>query len=839
MIARIARTTKKFIAPIFDVKEMANEADVEHKLVTPFLTNEAYLGIPSAWVRNQDYMTPTDIDKLAGKRYGYKPDQSIWLNGLPLVVVENKEPGETIESALREARMYASEVNKRYPPEVNPIGYVLASNGHQLGLSNADSEIGTLIVSSADVQPGSSILDAFKGAIGKHSLEERSRKLAPHFATRQLYSVSSAIGGQAKLTRQLGVNEFAEPLFPVLTRYFDDSSETPDEVIDRAYVNSDELTRYEGILETYLKDRTASIGGNQLKTIETSRTSATTLTGEIQKFAGKPAFFSRVQIVVGSVGAGKSTFIRRYHRHLMTREVKAKTLWAFINFNVTGSRNDMNGFVAEQFLKSFAQMNGDDFYEEATLDKILAPEMLKFERSNRSLAKDNPAEYTKRKADERAKIMDDNEKFVGALSRYFAGERGLGMVVVFDNVDKESSDRQLAIFETAQWFKDLTKSLVIVNLRDVTFEAHREEKPLDAFINAINFYIRPPRFAQVIRKRLELMMESLPTEVARKQEYTLTGGQKVRYNADRLGEFVMRIYLSLFESRDMASMLESLVAKDVRRALGMFSDIIVSPHISTNQITGAALAGQQGYRIPEWAILRSLMRGRYQYFNGKGVYIHDIISADDAHTRPSNFIFIDVLEFLVRNRKTRLEYSQEGYISIGRLVKEMSRLGYDEGDADLAIRSLIAKGMIEPESLVETDLTLEEPVRAHASGYVHTRMLLRQVEYITGVTPAIKVASSDVATDIGSIWAGWDPKHEMSVTNKARILQKLLDYLRLEYQRRTRRHPFYEENGHGGRLLVQMVENASNYLQGVLNDPKKPQRTFVPRYGQRWHKKGS
>jgi len=68
----------------------------------------------------------------------------------------------------------------------------------------------------------------------------------------------------------------------VLTRYFDDSAETPDEVIDRAYVTSDELTRYEGILETYLKDRTVNIGGSQLKTIETSRTSANVLTGEIQ-----------------------------------------------------------------------------------------------------------------------------------------------------------------------------------------------------------------------------------------------------------------------------------------------------------------------------------------------------------------------------------------------------------------------------------------------------------------------------------------------------------------------------------------------------------------------------
>ena len=318
------------------------------------------------------------------------------------------------------------------------------------------------------------------------------------------------------MTRQLGVNEFAEPLFPVLTRYFDDSSETPNEVIDRAYVSSDELTHYEGILETYLKDRTVNIGRTQLKAIETSRNSAYLLTNEIKQFSAKPGHFSRVQIIVGSVGSGKSTFTRRYYRHLMTQDVRDGTIWAFIDFNVTGSQKDIDAFVANQFLKSLEEINDFDFYDEERLDKIFSPEMARFERSNKSLKSHNPPEYAARKATERAKLMDDKAKFVEAIARHYAGEHGKGLVVVFDNVDKLSTDRQLMIFESAQWFKDLTKALVIVNLRDVTFEAHRDEKPLDAFINAINFYIRPPRFAQVIKKRLELLMETLPSEVNKK-----------------------------------------------------------------------------------------------------------------------------------------------------------------------------------------------------------------------------------------------------------------------------------------------------------------------------------
>lgn len=155
MIARIDRS-KRILSPSFEVSEMRNESDVEQKLVFPFLVSASYLGIPSDWVRTKDYMTPTEIDKTAGKRYGYFPDHSIWLNGLPLVVGETKEVGVKIEIALREARMYASEINKRYPPNVNPIGYILASNGEQLAISQWDSETEVVIAPAIDIQPGTS-----------------------------------------------------------------------------------------------------------------------------------------------------------------------------------------------------------------------------------------------------------------------------------------------------------------------------------------------------------------------------------------------------------------------------------------------------------------------------------------------------------------------------------------------------------------------------------------------------------------------------------------------------------------------------------------------------------
>ena len=54
--------------------------------------------------------------------------------------------------------------------------------------------------------------------------------------------------------------------------------------------------------------------------------------------------------------------------------------------------------------------------------------------------------------------MEDKAKFAEALSRYYAGQQGQGLVVVFDNVDKLSTDRQLAIFKFVTVVQRISRS---------------------------------------------------------------------------------------------------------------------------------------------------------------------------------------------------------------------------------------------------------------------------------------------------------------------------------------------------------------------------------------------
>ena len=743
MIARLPLPTNHH-PPTFNLTLLNTESDVEQKLLYPFLTHKSFLALPSNWIRTKEYMTPTEIDKIAGRRFGYYPDYSVWISGLPMLIVEAKSPDDSVLTAIREARLYATETNKRYPPNVNPIEFILGCNGHELALCSWDSESTLLTFPCKELTPGSSALSALHNIIGREALEGNARQLSAHFASRPFFSVANFMGGNARLSQQLGVNEFAEPLFPVLTKYFGATSdETPEEVIDRAYVTSEELGTYEAVLETYLKDRGTHIAGNQLRVIETSRHKASGISTELQKFASNPNFYSRVQLIVGSVGAGKSLFIQRFYRTLLSSEARQRTRWAFLNFNTLPPDSNLQNWIAEKFLESFSEVNSIDLFDLTEIERICSHEIKRFEKGpNRRLKKADPVEFERRRASYLDDVIGDSTEFARCVTRHYSGEKGLGIVIVFDNVDRRSRDQQLAIFEAAQWFKDLTRAFVIVNLRDSTFEAHRDEPPLDAFANAINFYIRAPRFAQVIRKRLELVLEVLPGEVARRQEYPLSSGITIRYPASRLGEFLMTIYLSMFGQRTfkVASALEALVARDVRRALGMFADILVSPHIPTSQITGTMLTGGAN-RIQEYRIIRSLMRQRYRYYNGRSGYIRNILDADPGYGRPSNLLFSDILDYLIRNRKTRIDFTQEGYASVSTVIKKMGMLGYSEEDAFAASQKLVEWGLIEPENLVVGELTQDDAVRMHATGFIHMRFFVQRTEYLVGITPNMQFAS--------------------------------------------------------------------------------------------------
>ncbi len=82
----------------------------------------------------------------------------------------------------------------------------------------------------------------------------------------------------------------------------------------------------------------------------------------------------------------------------------------------------------------------------------------------------------------------------------------------------------------------------------------------------------------------------------------------------------------------------------------------------------------------------------------------------------------------------------------------MGQLGYDEDDAFSALLQLLKWNLVEPESLLIDEVSLDDPVQVHASGWIHMRNLLKRPEYMFGVTADMSFASHEIAAEIANVW---------------------------------------------------------------------------------------
>jgi hypothetical protein len=268
-----------------DAVVLQNEADVEMKIIVPLLQGAAYLDIPEKSIKPKSYLAPTPFNRKAGLTSGGFPDFSVWLHSFPCLIVEAKAPEVAVEVGYHEARIYAGYLNQNYPTGINPAHFILATNGLDFLAGYWDC---TPIVSGKipDPRPQSHAMVELQQFCGRQVLEDHAMKsLAASRAKRSRLPYNLA-GGQAILRATVNPNQFAAPLAPLIERYFSSSKQSSiREIVERAYVSSDEATEYDRILESLLKERIATRRGTTVEELHPERSGEKVLERTIDLFA--------------------------------------------------------------------------------------------------------------------------------------------------------------------------------------------------------------------------------------------------------------------------------------------------------------------------------------------------------------------------------------------------------------------------------------------------------------------------------------------------------------------------------------------------------------------------
>lgn len=818
----------------FQTLDLRSEGDVESKLLIPFVTGELYLGVPSANFFSKDYLALTPIDKGA-KAKGYVPDFSVWMHAFPVLTIEAKAPGASVEQGYREAALYAQQRNMNYPSGINPAQFIIASNGERMLLGRWDTNP-EIDVTPSDLHQGGPRLEAIIVKFGRNALEAFANECLTKVRVEGAERAFSRAGGQALLNAKMPLNTFAAELSPVLRRYFSSTASDVREISEKAYVSSNEITEYDRILEALLQDRASIRKDTIIERLETTRHREAHVEKAISDFAAQRPREGQLQIIQGAVGAGKSLFIRRYQQVLQSQELRERSRWAWVDFNSgPPDLSNAQAWLCEAFVNSFQNENPElDMSSVNVLKGIFSRQIQRRKPIYDDVMQSNPESAARMRGEDLAKWQDDPIELTRGIGNYVMGVRNNEILIaVMDNVDRRDLKSQLDAFQLALWFMEQTRSFVILQMRDETYERFKDRPPLDTFRTGIAFHISPPRFIDVVKRRLDLSISYLAESAADAQFYTLPSGIRIRLPTTEVGMFLHTLYVEIFENRrNISRVLESLAGLNVRRALDMFIGIITSGHLGEDQIT-SHVRGGGNIRITEDNILKILMRGEYRFFSDQSGFVSNIFALENDWKRPNNFLLGEILFYLAKNRREIGQMGIEGYFSVQHICYELQRLGFDPDDTLEASKILLKKYLVNADHMNNVLLKIDDCIKITASGYIHLRILAERVEYLFAILPTTRIADEELVDVIVDVVKRENSIGDVSMGAKVFAVRRFHGYLSKQaaaLAKQSGREYDRDDRNSGTAYLLKQVQNA------VKVSERRGGVCLLMKAGMRWTK---
>jgi GTPase SAR1 family protein len=742
-----AMINRRLVELYFDGNMMANhqrtplsalqsESDVEQKFVYPLLTSDHPLGLgidPTAVITKQNIRR-----FLIGKgtsRKSYYPDYIVAVGGFPLIIVEAKQPGEDLTAAYDEARLYASELNAVYPHGINPASRIIATDGAKLVCGYNDTSTPTHSLTHADFEAYSVRWADLAEFVGNKALLAEASRLSALIRPKQWRKPRRLMGGLFMQAEEIEHNTFGVTVRANFGHIFNPiTRKDRTNIAKNGYVASLRRDRLiEPIDRVVRASIPADVAAQQIQDTDSPRE----VVGHLRR--GRD-LEHQIMLIVGTVGAGKSTFIDRLREHSLPKEVRDKTVWVHLDMNNAPiSRDQIYNWLRQEIVKGCQVAYPDlDFDELGTMKRVYSVEINRIVKMySGKLSAEKLGETLERlESDLHAKAL--------AYCRFCSTERGKLLIVVLDNCDKRTRDEQLLMFEAAQWLRREFKTLVVLPLREETFDNHRDEPPLDTALKDLVFRIEPAPFHSVLVKRIQLTLDAIDKGQAKTHKFSLPNGFTVQYSASDQAYFLSSIVRSIFmHDYQVRRLIVGLSGRNLRKALEIFLQFCNSGHIGEDHIV-RIIQSEGSYVLPLDLVVRVLVRMDKRFYDDEHSFIRNLFSLEPQDARPTHLTRLLIVRWLFERWEQNGPSGLKGYFPIRDLVAELNLHGVDKGVAMREIEALARAQCVLTENLVTKDLTPEDLVRLGPAGFVHLE-LVGNLSYLAAVAedtyfPVVAVA---------------------------------------------------------------------------------------------------
>lgn len=465
-------------------------------------------------------------------------------------------------------------------------------------------------------------------------------------------------------------------------------------------------------------------------------------------------------VIVGTKGAGKSTFITRFFTKVLPRNLANQCISCRINVaDSTGDSSSIVDWLDQHLLVALEEaIYGDDPPAFEELEGMFFDEYRRLSRGpwNRLYETDKVQFQIKFGESIEEKRTQRPNEYIKGLVRHVVASRKKIPVIVFDNADHFDIAFQEKVYQYARSIYENAICLIILPITDRTSWQLSKHGALQSFDHEALFLPTPPT-DQIIRKRIDFLHNRAQDAERLRPEDRYFVKRGISLSVRDLGAFTRSLQKVFLETDNVSRWIGNLANSDVRRSLRLARQFVTSGHLEVEDLLKAYLAGEAGL-VSRHRAMNAILRGNYDiYPTEQHEFVQNVFGLVEVDCSP--LTGLSILQLL---EDTPLEEGSGQLISVSQIIHYCEGLNYDARVVYSWLDALLKTGLCYDYDPTVIDVMEANRVEVTSAGRQHLHWARSDFEYLSTMADVTAIRDREVFEEmrsaIGRAGTGWRGK---------------------------------------------------------------------------------
>lgn len=435
-----------------------------------------------------------------------------------------------------------------------------------------------------------------------------------------------------------------------------------------------------------------------------------------------------VYVLLGEVGAGKSTFLEHFYNFELSESDRSKIIWIRIDFlKYNKSLEHLDDFISDEIIERIESVEYEDLKlnEWETIEKIYDKEILKFKAGIPPRLKDN-AEFIEMEVYKHVQEYHQQKEYrLKKTLEYIKNEKSLNVCFVFDNIDQKPFDEQKEVLLMAHQRADSYGSTVITAMRFQSYNMIKNKAPYDA-LQTYEYRIQPPSVKNILDKRFEALQKYPQTHYIYEH-----GNKTVKIPVTKFVK-ILRNTFDKDPEEKVERLFESLSNGNIRRLLKLFRAMVTSGNTRLHELLDiiAGISNIENTYLTYNQVLDGVTRDNNRFYSSEDSEILNLFKfVDDGFY--SHFLIIYILKYL--ETKLMLFDKTAGYVDVNDILDTFSPVINHRDKLDIILTHLLVNSLINSDIGSRDTIVGTNAVQISDAGRYYINNLMPNWRYIYNV----------------------------------------------------------------------------------------------------------